>query len=164
MTMERHGHDAPDAGELSAEIRRQDRRLTSQRQAILDALRRHPHPMTNKQIHAAMGEGCCDLATIYRSMKLLVELGLVERFDFGDGVARFELARHHAGGHHHHLICTRCQRVYELDECFPEEFQRRIAERYGFTEVTHKLEFFGICAECRNGSSKSREPRECGCP
>lgn len=157
-------HAAPDAGRLTAEIRRQDRRLTSQREAILDTLRRHPHPLTTKQIHAAMGKACCDLATIYRSMKLLVELELVERFDFGDGVARFELAGHHSGGHHHHLICTHCQTVYELEECFPEEFQRRIAERYGFAEISHKLEFFGVCADCRKGGAGPRKQRSCGCP
>jgi len=162
--MAKKSHDAPDTGRLTAEIRRGDRRLTSQREAILETLRRHPHPLTNKQIHAAMGEDCCDLATVYRSMKLLVELGLVERFDFGDGVARFELAGHHPGDHHHHLICTRCQTVLELEECFPEEFQQRIAEKYGFAEVTHKLEFFGLCPDCRSDSSRPRKPRKCGCP
>lgn len=154
----------PDAGRLRDEIRRADHRLTSQRREILDALRRHPHPLTSRQIHEAMGEDGCDLATIYRSMKLLVELGLVERFDFGDGVARFELAGERPGEHHHHLICTRCQTVRELDECFPEDFQRRVAERFGFTDVTHKLEFFGVCAACRAGGDGSRTKRACGCP
>ena len=61
--------------------------------------------MTNKEIHAALADGGCDLATIYRSMHLLTEMGMVKRFDFGDGVARFELVTcdehaHHPGGLH----------------------------------------------------------------
>ena len=158
------GTRPPANDSLTEEIRRQDRRLTPQRQAVLETLRAHPHPMTNRQIHGAMGDTCCDLATIYRSMKLLVELGLVERFDFGDGVARFELAGHHPVDHHHHLICTNCQAVHELEECFPEEFQHRIAERHGFANVTHKLEFFGICPNCREGTAKPQPKRRCGCP
>lgn len=119
--------------------------------------------MTTRQIQEAMTDACCDLATIYRSMKLLVGLGLVEKFDFGDGVARYELAGLHSTDHHHHLICTQCQAVSELEECFPEEFQQRIAKRHGFTNVSHKLEFFGICPNCREGAASPRPPRKCGC-
>ena len=50
----------------------------------------------------------CDLATIYRSMHLLEKMGMVKRFDFGDGAARFELIGEDDDGHHHHLVCTRC--------------------------------------------------------
>lgn len=161
MTKERSSE--PDTGRLTAEIRRRDRRLTSQREAVLETLRRHPHPLTSKEIHAAMEDGSCDLATIYRSMKLLVEMGLVERFDFGDGIARFELSGQRPGEHHHHLICTKCQAVHQIEECFSEDLQRRVADRFGFTEVTHKLEFFGVCPHCRDGRERPRQPRECGC-
>lgn len=72
-----------------------------------------------------MPKDSCDLATIYRSMHLLEKMGMVKRFDFGDGAARFELVGENDDGHHHHLVCT------------------------NFKAVTHKLEFFGICPECQ---------------
>ena len=77
--------------ELTDRLRASSRKVTGQRQAILDVLRRHASPLTNRQIHDALGKADCDLATIYRNMHTLTEMGLVKRFDFGDGSARFEL-------------------------------------------------------------------------
>lgn len=162
-----HHHDASDTEKLSEAIRDGSRRLTGPRKAILDVLGRHPHPMTNRQIREALGEkNRCDLATIYRSMRLLEELQLVERFDFGDGVARFELSGHHSQDHHHHLICSRCDEVVEVEDCFPAKLQEELARRTGYTELSHKLEFFGVCPACAKGRGpkKGRRPRKpCGC-
>ena len=135
--------------ELAERLRRKSRKITGPRQAILKILRRHPHPMSNKEIFAALAKGDCDLATVYRSMHLLESMGMVKRFDFGDGVARFELLDEGDDGHHHHLVCTRCAGVLELQECFTREFEEKIAARSGFKAVTHKLEFFGICPQCQ---------------
>ena len=89
------------------------------------------------------------MATIYRAMHLLEEMGMVKRFDFGDGTARFELVGEGDDGHHHHLVCTRCAEVVEIEECFPSAIESRIAATNGFKSVTHKLEFFGLCPECQ---------------
>ncbi|MFT4688266.1 MAG: Fur family transcriptional regulator [Verrucomicrobiia bacterium] len=165
--MPRHKHVAPDTAELSAAIRDGHRRLTGPRRAILDVLGAHAHPLTNRQIREALPKDQqCDLATIYRSMRLLLELHLVDRFDFGDGVARFELAGHHSQDHHHHLICSRCEDVVEVEECFPAELQQELARHTGFTQVSHKLEFFGICPDCAGkgkSSKRTRKPKPCGC-
>ena len=93
----------------------------------------------NKDIFAALPKGDCDLATIYRSMHLLESMGMVKRFDFGDGVARFELVGQGEDGHHHHLICTRCTEVVEIEECFPHTLEEAIAVRNGFKSVSHKF-------------------------
>jgi len=105
--------------------------------------------MTTKEIFQALARAECDLATVYRSMRLLENMGMVKRFDFGDGIARFELLREGDDGHHHHLVCTRCAEIVELDECSMREHEERIAARNGFKSVTHKLEFFGICPHCQ---------------
>jgi Fur family ferric uptake transcriptional regulator len=148
-----HRHDhrkAPEKlGDLTARLRRQSRKITGPRQLILEVLRRHGHPLTNREILAALPRGDCDLTTVYRSMHLLQELGMVKRFDFGDGVARFELIREGEDGHHHHLICQGCSKVVEVDECFPAEWERAIAAHHGFKAVRHTLEFFGLCPECQ---------------
>lgn len=149
-------------------LRRRDRRLTAPRRAILETMQRHPHPMTNRQIRAALRDCPCDLATIYRSMQLLEEMKLVEKLEFGDGIARYQIAEGHSREHHHHLICTRCELVVEIAECLPPGLESTLAERHGFAEVTHRLEFFGVCADCRSETKRGRNApkrrrRECGC-
>lgn len=134
---------------FTSRLRREDRKITGPRAAILELLRQHPHPLTNKEIFAGLPKGQCDLATIYRVMQMLEKFGMVKRFDFGDGVARFELVEEGDDGHHHHLICTQCAEVVKLDECFPVEIENRIAAQNGFRAVTHRLEFFGICPACQ---------------
>src|SRR2546430_2456978 len=106
-----HSHQRQEMPVLTERLRRQSRKITGPRAAILEILRQHPHPLTNKEILGALPKGQCDLATIYRSMHLLEKMGMVKRFDFGDGVARFELVSEGDDGHHHHLICTRCSEV-----------------------------------------------------
>jgi Fur family ferric uptake transcriptional regulator len=138
-----------DMPELTERLRRKSRKITGPRQAILGILRGHPHPMSSKEIFAGLPKGDCDLATVYRSMHLLENMKMVKRFDLGDGVARFELLAEGDDGHHHHLVCTRCSVVVEIEECFTQELEEKIAERNGFTAISHKLEFFGICPQCR---------------
>jgi Fur family ferric uptake transcriptional regulator len=144
-----HSHQRQEMSALTGRLRQQARKITSPRAAILEILRRHPHPLTNRDIFTAMPRGQCDLATIYRAMHLLEEMGMVKRFDFGDGTARFELVSEGDDGHHHHLVCTRCAGVVEIEECFPREIETHIAAANGFKSVTHKLEFFGICPKCQ---------------
>ena len=140
--------------ELTGRLRENSRKVTGPRQAILEVMRQHPHPLTNKDIFTALPKGDCDLATIYRSMHLLESMGMVKRYDFGDGVARFELVGQGQDGHHHHLICTRCTAVVEIEECFPHQLEEEIAVRNGFKSVSHKLEFFGICPQCQPVSAR----------
>ena len=139
----------PELSSLTGRLRREAHKITGPRAAILDILRHHPHPLTNKEIFAELPAGECDLATIYRAMQLLEKLGMVKRFNFGDGAARFELVEEGDDGHHHHLICTRCASVVEIEECFPAEIEQRIASDNRFQAVTHRLEFFGICPDCQ---------------
>jgi Fur family ferric uptake transcriptional regulator len=152
MAGKTHSHAKADdtlAG-LTAQLRHGARRVTGPRQAILEALRQERRPMTVREIREALGNSRCDLATVYRSVGMLVDLKLVQRFDFGDGVARFELIGEHGHGHHHHhLVCKQCTRIVEIEDCFPEELERSIAARNGFKSVTHRLEFFGVCPDCQ---------------
>jgi Fur family ferric uptake transcriptional regulator len=142
--------------ELAARLRRRSHKLTGARQAILEILQRHSHPMSNKEIFKELPRGECDLATVYRSLHLLEGMGMVKRFDLGDGVARFELLGDGDDGHHHHLVCTRCAQVVEIDECFTPDLERQIGIRSGFQAVTHKLEFFGICPDCQGDPKQVR--------
>lgn len=149
MHSHKHSGRRSELPQLAERLRRSSKKLTGPRQAILEILRQHPHPMSNKEIFAALPHGGGDLATVYRSMHLLEESGIVKRFDLGDGVARFELLDEGDDGHHHHLICTRCSGVVEIEECGMHDLEEQIAARNGFKAVTHRLEFFGICPDCQ---------------
>lgn len=86
-------------------------------------------------------------ATVYRTMKLLAEVGLAGARHFGDGHTRYEPVQ--SAEHHDHLICTSCGRIVEFHNPQIEELQARVANRHGFVVTQHKLELYGMCADCR---------------
>lgn len=86
-------------------------------------------------------------STVYRTMKILKECGLVSERHFGDGVARYEPV--HEGEHHDHLICVRCGAIVEFEDAEIEARQEAVAKRHGFQVQSHKHEIYGLCAECR---------------
>ena len=144
--MATHTHPRQNLSDLTARLRQHAQRITGPRQLILEVLRREDHPLTARQIH---GQLDCDLATVYRSLRLLEEMAMVKRFDFGDGTARFELLGQNDDGHHHHLVCLECSTVVEIGECFSGNLEQRIAQEHGFADVSHRLEFFGLCPDCQ---------------
>jgi Fur family ferric uptake transcriptional regulator len=142
----------PELHDLLEGLRRSQLRVTEPRIAILRALMDGHGPFTIEEIHLRVTKKICDLATIYRSTTSLEKVGLIRRCEFGDGTARFELA-HRADHHHHHVICKICRKVEVLDDCELQEMDR-FAKKRGFTEISHSLEFFGICPSCKGKSSK----------
>ena len=87
------------------------------------------------------------VATVYRTMKLLVDCGLASARQFGDGQTRYEPSAGRA--HHDHLICTVCGDIVEFANEKIESLQETIARRHGFEVERHKLELYGRCARCR---------------
>ncbi len=87
-------------------------------------------------------------ATVYRTMKLLTDCGLAEARRFGDGQTRYEVTDS-TGEHHDHLICTRCGKIVEFVNDRIEVLQDKVAREHGFTVQTHKMELYGLCAECQ---------------
>ncbi len=81
------------------------------------------------------------IATVYRTVRLFEEAGIVERLDFGDGRARYEEA---SESHHDHLIDVQSGRIIEFHEEEIEELQRIIAEKLGYKLVDHRMELFGV--------------------
>jgi Fur family ferric uptake transcriptional regulator len=89
-------------------------------------------------------------ATVYRTMKLLAEIGIAHAQRFGDGHTRYESAvdRHH----HDHLICTRCGDIIEFENDRIEALQDSVARRHGFKVTRHKLELYGLCQACQKAA------------
>jgi len=120
-------------------------RITEQRRVIARVLsdaEDHPDVELLHQRAAAIDPGI-SIATVYRTVRLFEDAGILERHDFGDGRARYEAAPE---THHDHLINVETGEVIEFVDGELEELQRRIAEKLGFRLVDHRLELYGVSA------------------
>lgn len=88
------------------------------------------------------------LATVYRTLELLAELKVVDKINFGDGVARFDLRKEGAKHFHHHMVCMECGAVDEIEEDLLEDVERRVEKEFNFKILDHRLTFHGICHRC----------------
>ncbi|TVQ58571.1 MAG: transcriptional repressor [Rhodobacteraceae bacterium] len=116
--------------------------MTGQRRTIAQALDQSADHPDVEALHArAAGiDPNISIATVYRTVKLFEERGILERRDFGDGRARWEDAER---DHHDHLIDVATGEVIEFVDREIEALQRRVAERLGFDLVGHRLELYG---------------------
>ena len=121
-------------------------RITEQRRVIARVLSDSAdHPDVDK-LHeraAAIDPGI-SIATVYRTVRLFEEAGILDRHDFGDGRARYEAAPE---AHHDHMIDVESGMVIEFVDPELEALQRQIAERLGYRLVDHRLELFGVKLE-----------------
>lgn len=120
-------------------IRRAGHKATPQRMAVVEALCEEQHQSLDG-IRARCPE--IGLVTVYRTLELLSELGLVRRMDLGDK-PRYEMAERH----HHHLICESCGLISEFQEC---PLDQRVISRTSpdFHVTAHSLEVYGRCSGC----------------
>jgi Fur family ferric uptake transcriptional regulator len=140
-------------------LRKHSCRITVPRQIILDVLSKEGKHLSAEDIffkvHQVYPE--IGLTTVYRTLNLLTQIGVVLKFDFGDGRARFELAAEQKKeNHHHHLICTSCNRIIEYKDFIDEEIklfkktEKTLSEKYNFEITNHLINFYGLCEKCRN--------------
>ncbi len=133
-------------------------RITDQRRIIARVLSDSlDHPDVDKlHARAAAIDPGISIATVYRTVRLFEEAGILERHDFGDGRARYEAAPE---AHHDHMIDVESGKVIEFVDPELEALQRRIAERLGYRLVDHRLELYGVRLdrEAASGSSQSEE-------
>src|SRR6202012_5682184 len=116
-------------------------RITDQRKIIARVLSDAIDHPDVEELHAraAQIDSGISIATVYRTVRLFEEAGILERHDFGDGRARYEAA---AESHHDHLIDVETGRVIEFVDDEVEALQRRIAEKLGFRLVDHRMELY----------------------
>lgn len=93
------------------------------------------------------------LATVYRTLELLVQSGLAVARDFGEGFRRFEPARDVP--QHEHLLCTSCGRVTEFRDERLERITTLVAEQHGYLRQSHRLVILGVCEACRSGPGRT---------
>jgi Fur family ferric uptake transcriptional regulator len=126
-------------------------KMTGQRRVIARVLSEAvDHPDVEALHRRAVGEDArISIATVYRTVRLFDEAGILERHDFGDGRARYELADQE---HHDHLIDLRTGKVVEFNDGKIEALQRQVAERLGYKLVDHRLELFGVPLKSEDGA------------
>lgn len=140
---------------LKTKLQNSQYKLTHQRKVVLEVFAEHPGcHLSAEEIHDILKQKSADigLATVYRALELLCgeDIGILQKIEFGDGCARYELNVTEPNTHqHHHLICTSCKRVIEFSEDMLDTLEADIAQKCGFKVTDHQVKFFGLCEECQ---------------
>lgn len=121
-------------------------RLTGQRRRILDLFLRTERHLTQEEIHQALRVHGLGRATVFRTLKILQERGLVRPVVGRDGTPRFEIDR--GRPHHDHLVCLGCGHIREVHWPRLERIQQAACRRLGFIPRWHRHEVFGLCRDC----------------
>jgi Fur family ferric uptake transcriptional regulator len=138
-------------------VKRVGHRMTAGREAILDVLAETAEHMSAEDVYLKVHaqKPSIGLTTVYRTLDLLVSIGMVAKCDFGDGRSRFELLQGpKCVKYHHHLVCSSCSRIIEYSDFIDEEIailqslQEKLAKKYDFVITNHLVQYCGVCAQC----------------
>ena len=123
-------------------------RLTPQRMMVVEALHDTNKHISAEEIYARVREKYpyANISTVYRTLELLKELGLVNEIALGDGCVRFHPIEK---GRHHHLVCQKCHKIIDLPESALAALEDVLSEKHQFKADLKHTAVFGLCAECR---------------
>jgi Fur family transcriptional regulator, ferric uptake regulator len=131
-------------------LRREGLRITKKRLGILESLFEAKGPLTLQDIQAAAGRvagATPDYATVFRMILLMEKLHLVHKVNLQRSCSYYELSDPRK--HYDHLVCRECGEVVLIDiPCPIGDAEKTIARQYGFRDLSHSLEFFGVCSNC----------------
>ena len=131
-------------------------RMTRQRAAVAQALEGSTDFRSAQQLHEllrASGDGI-GLATVYRTLQQLAEVGEVDVLRSADGENVYRRCARRE--HHHHLVCRSCGRTVEIDGPTVEEWAARVGAAQGFADIEHTVELFGTCSRCQQQQARAR--------
>lgn len=127
-------------------------KITPQRRAIIETLLKHKDKhLSSEEIYDLVRVDCPEigLATVYRTMQLLDDVGVISKLNLDDGCIRYEICLDKEDSHnHHHLICKNCSKIIEVKEDLLDSIERQIQETYKFEIMDHDLKFYGLCEDC----------------
>ena len=135
-------------------------RITPERFDVLDAvLAWNDHfDADNLFIYLKNNGSKVSRATVYKTLALLHECGLVSRYRFSQGHAQYEKTTDRP--HHDHMVCTKCGKIVEFENARVERLQDDACAQYGFSPMYHSFQIFGVCLECRtSGPTRAGEHR-----
>ncbi|MGP3953173.1 Fur family transcriptional regulator [Streptomyces sp. 7N604] len=129
-----------------SDLRRRGYRLTPQRQLVLEAVDKLEHATPDAILtEVRRTAGGVNISTVYRTLELLEELGLVSHAHLGHGAPTYHLADRH---HHLHLVCRDCSDVIEADASVASGFTDQLRESFGFDTDLKHFAIFGRCRDC----------------
>lgn len=137
---------------IKKQLHREKYKLTPQREATLQVLIENEKAhLSAEEVYLLVKDKAPDtgLATVYRTLDLLSELNILDKINFGDGVARYEIRKEVVKHFHHHLICLECGEVNEIQEDLLSDVEEKVASKYNFLVKDHRLIFHGICEKCQ---------------
>src|SRR5699024_4719365 len=137
----------------SASSSRPRTRNTWQKQAIDEILATNADFLSAQQIHQHVAESgrSVSLATVYRVLQSQVEDGAVDILALEDGQTLFRKCA--ISGHHHHLLCRNCRATEEIEAPKIEQWADHVGDEFGFTQIGHTLEIYGLCPQCSQNAS-----------
>ena len=126
-------------------------RITPQREMIIEALAHSPHHVTAEEIYAQVHERAraVNIATIYRTLDLLVEQGIASRAGLIDGRVVYAASNH---GPHLHLVCRACGSAINASQEMLLTLERQLRQQYGFSADLQHLTIAGLCSSCLHQS------------
>ncbi len=142
-----------DLVELRRRFREKHYKVTPQRQKILQVFAdNQDQHLSAEDAYTKLRVTSPDigLATVYRTLEMLDELGFLHRIEFGDGKSRYELATGDSSHAHHHLICLSCGIVKEFGDDLLETLESFVSRTADFQITDHQVKFYGYCRDCRN--------------
>ena len=119
---------------------------TAARRAIVETVLNTDGQFTARQLHEQLTRWGVGRATVFRTLDLLVELGVLNRLHTDERCSSYIVC---ADQHHHHLVCERCGAVQEIGDARVERAVRTMAIEAGFRAREHHLEIVGICKDCQ---------------
>ncbi len=124
-------------------------RITKPRVAIIESLLRHTGPISIERIHQEMGVKVCDLVTVYRCLAAFENLDMVRRSYQHNGTCLYEATI--GSARHYHIVCKACGQTERIDYFSVEGMEGVLKER-GYAQVSHIVEFFGVCPACQQAA------------
>ncbi|BAL62050.1 Fur family transcriptional regulator [Melissococcus plutonius] len=135
-------------------------KLTPQREATVQVLLENEKDhLSAEEIYFLVKRKNADigLATVYRTLEILVELKVVDKISFNDGVSRYDFRKSGEKHFHHHLLCLECGNIEEVPEDLLGKVEQVIEKKYLFTVKDHRLTFHGICRNCQKAMNKNEK-------
>lgn len=129
-------------------------KVTNQRVRVLEVLSNSPDKhLTAEEIYELIKVDYPEigLATVYRTIQLLLELNLIDHINLDDGFVRYEIGNmdeNPTKHHHHHLICLTCGKVFSFEDDLLDELEKRIMDNVSFKVLDHEVKLYGKCKDC----------------
>lgn len=140
-------------------------KMTNQRRIVFETLNENKHEhLSPEEIYELIKDKypTIGLATIYRTLQVFEEIGLIYKLNFDDGCYRYEIMSSDDTNihQHHHLICKNCGKIIEVKEDLMNSLEEMIEKQYNFEIINHMVKFTGICSQCRDKENNNGNRKE----